>query len=161
TEWRTALATFRELVRDRDLHKALSVRSQVAWVLFHLGPVLYRAGKPSEAEAEYREAGAIWQKLSDDHPKDPEDCGSLACGLTGWAAVLRRGGRTAEARDAADRAVALREALVREDPRFPMYSMGLASSLHSRAMARLALGDTAGAAVDARRALALWDAVPW
>jgi hypothetical protein len=110
-----------------------------------------------EAEAEFREALAIWQKMADDHPKSPEYRANMASGLSGLSDLLRRLGRTAEARDAAERAVALSEPLLREHPSIPTFATDLASSLHSRAMARLVLGDPARATADARRALAIWD----
>jgi tetratricopeptide (TPR) repeat protein len=151
------MATFQELARDGS--EGPDDRSQVAWMLVDLGPVLYQAGRPLEAEAEFREALATWQKMADDHPNYSECRDGMASGQSGLSDLLRRLGRTAEARDAAQRAVALREALVRENSDSPTAPRGLASSLHSRAMARLDLGETAGAAADARRALALYDAL--
>jgi hypothetical protein len=125
---------------------------------YHLGCVLAAGGQPAEAEAEYRTALAIWQKLADDHPKVPDYRNRVAMCHGDHSAVLRRLGSPAAARDDCERAVAIREALVRDVSEDTSYRSGLAGSLLHRSLARRDLGDPAGAVADARRALALWDA---
>ena len=84
-------------------------------------------GQAAEAEAEYRQALAIHQKLADDNPKVPEL--PQRRGLLPHQPRRRCSagcGRPAEARDGCDRAIAIREALVKEDPKVPMYRSDLA-----------------------------------
>ena len=117
-------------------------------------------GKPAEAEAEFRQALAIRQKLADDFPKVPDYRNDVASHHTNTADVLRRLGRTAVARDGYERAIAIRERLVQENPEVKLYRSHLAGSLRRRGLARRELGDPAGAAADARRALGLYDGLP-
>ena len=125
-----------------------------------LGNLLWGTGKLSEAEAEFRRALEILQKLAADHPKVPEHRNDVASCHTNLSVVLRRLGRPAEARDGCDQAIAIREALVQGVPKVPMYRSHLARSYRRRSLARGDLGDPAGTAADARRAMALWDGLP-
>ena len=123
----------------------------------NLGVLLAQTGQPTEAEAEFRRALEILQKLAADNPKVPDHRFWASQSQTGLSAVLRRLGRPAEAKDGGDRAVAIGEALVQELPTVSLYRGGLAGSYCRRSLARGHLGDPAGAAADARRAIALWD----
>ncbi len=119
-----------------------------------------QTGKPAAAEAEFRRALALIQKLADDHPKVPGYRDDAATTAGHLSIALRRLGCPAEARELCDRAVAAREALVREHPESPGYRAGLAENHLDRGLARRALCDPAGAAADMRRAVALYDALP-
>ena len=73
--------------------------------------LLSKTGKPAEAEAEYRKALAIQQKLADDNPTMLDYREFAASGYTDLADLHRRLGRTAEAKGGYGRAIAIREAL--------------------------------------------------
>jgi tetratricopeptide (TPR) repeat protein len=126
----------------------------------NLGNLLANTGRPSDAQAEYRQTLALFQKLADDNPAVPEYGNAVALCHGSVSDLLLRLGRPAEAQDGYERAVAISEPMVRENPTVPVYRNCLAKGLQGRAMARLALGDSAGAAPDIRRALGIWDGLP-
>jgi tetratricopeptide (TPR) repeat protein len=117
-------------------------------------------GKPAEAEAEYRKALALYQKLADDNPAVTDFRVRMAYALTNLADAVRSLRRSAEARDGYDRAIALMERLVADDPTTAGNRTFVAWSLRRRGRARRDLGDPAGAAADARRALGMYEALP-
>ena len=139
---------------------ATELRSQSAFGHLGLGLALSHARRLTEAEAEYRNALAIYQKLAGDDPTMPRHRDGVADTANNLAVALRRVGRAAETRDLCDRAVALREALIREDPGTASYRSGLAENCLNRALARRATGDSVGAAADLRRATDLYGALP-
>ena len=59
--------------------------------------LLSKTGKPAEAEAEYRKALAIWQKLADDNPAVTDFRSSLACSHRNLGDLLSKTGKPAEA----------------------------------------------------------------
>src|SRR5207237_1417760 len=71
-------------------------RKQLAQIHNGLGLLLWEVGGAAEAEAEYRQALALFQRLADDHPEVPEYRAGLAFALTNLGDVPRwlgRGGR--------------------------------------------------------------------
>jgi tetratricopeptide (TPR) repeat protein len=134
------------------LYLALSVNGR--------GWRLSQTGRPSEAEAAYRESMAILQKLCDDNPKVPDYQNNLANVAQNLSIALRRLGRPDEARQQCERAVATLVDLSRQNPEMTEYRDDLAESYLNRGMARSALGDAAGAAADLRASIALFEALP-
>jgi tetratricopeptide (TPR) repeat protein len=122
--------------------------------------VLRASGKPAAAEAEYRKALALGQKLADENPRHLEYRRELAEINGLLAATVRQLGRPADAREAFDRAIALLEQLVKESPAQTEFRSHLASSLRGRGLSRRDLRDPAGAAAGARRALDLFNGLP-
>ena len=110
----------------------------------------WESGKPAEAEAEYRRALEIEQKLVDDNPAVTEYRKNLSYVLNNLVNVVRSLGRAAEARDGYDRAISLKEQLVRDNPTATEYRFALAESLRRRGMAQGDMGAAAAAAADAR-----------
>src|SRR5262249_18590476 len=135
-------------------------RGSVASSHLSLGDLLMRTGKPLEAEAEFRKALAIWEKLAQDHPPFPDFRNRQAESHNDLPDVLRRLGRPAESRAASGPAIPIREALFQESRKATAYGSNQAWSYRGRGLARRDLGDLAGAATDARRAVELWDGLP-
>jgi hypothetical protein len=111
----------------------------------------------SDAEAEYRTALAMQEKLVDANPANTSERDLLATYLICLADLDRSLGRSGEAKGLYDRVVTLEEPAVREDPANPIHRLFVVSSIRGRGMALRDLGDPAGAAVDGRRALSLCD----
>jgi eukaryotic-like serine/threonine-protein kinase len=126
-----------------------------------LAEVMLATGRLAEAEAEFRKAGALLQKLTPDNKEVSAYIRSVLARNyddLGDRAVVQ--GRTTEAHEDYKKAVALSEGLVEADPSLVSYQNLLSRSLHRRSLARNSLGDTAGAADDVRRALQLYDERP-
>ena len=122
-----------------------------------IGFVLLRTGKPAEAEAEFRKALPISQKLVDDNPTVPNHRFGLSTVLTNLAVTVHSLGLAGEAREFCDRSMVTAERLVQESPTNTIFCDLLAGTLRHRSLARSDLGDAAGAKADARRALSLFN----
>ena len=86
-----------------------SPNSAAAWrtATYNLGILLGETGKPAEAEAEYRKALALWQKLADDNPAVTEFRSGLAESHGCLGALLSKTGKPAEAEAEFRKAVAI------------------------------------------------------
>ncbi len=110
------------------------IRAELANNHLDLGILLSQTGRAAEAEAEERNAIALYQKLSDDNPNAPGHKVGLAGALYYLGDVIRALGRLAEAREDYERAIAIHEKLVKENPN-PWYRSLLAHSLRRRGLA--------------------------
>ena len=81
-----------------------------------LADLLSNTGKPAEAEAEYRKALAIWQKLADDNPAVTGFRSSLADSHFDLGILLSNTGKPAEAEAEYRKALAIRQKLVDDNP---------------------------------------------
>jgi tetratricopeptide (TPR) repeat protein len=152
-----ALAIFQALAGDDP--KKTFFRSLVAGNRVSLGDVLLEAGKPGEAEAEYRMALAIYQALADENPDDTIFRDGVASSLVYLGDAVRSVGQPAEARSEYERAIALLEQPVQQNPANAWHRHMLACALRRRGLILRDLGDAASAAADTRRALGLCDGV--
>ena len=91
-----------------------------------LGNVLWQAGKPAEAEAEYRQALAIDQKLVDDHPGVPELRVRLAGSHEALGGLMSQTGKPGEAEAEYRRGLAVLRKIAENDPTNPRYRYFLA-----------------------------------
>ena len=78
--------------------------------------LLSNTGKPAEAEAEYRKALALWQKLADDNPAVTEFRSSLAWSHHALGNLLSNTGKPAEAEAEYRKALAIRQKLADDNP---------------------------------------------
>ncbi len=159
-----AALALRDVVRLRERAVAaepgsLEHRYSLVVALNGLGGLLHQMGRPSEAEAEFRKALAIADKL-EDHPNAPYQSEGEAITEDNLSGLLRCLGRAAEARDHAGRAIAAWEAMVQEYPVTQYCRSALAWNCFKRGLIRRALGDFPGAAADFQRAAAVVDALP-
>ena len=113
------------------------------WETAHyaLGLMLSRTGRPAEAEAEYREALPIIQKLADDNPTNPVFAPTSRLSTHNLGAAVHSLSRAAEARDCYDRAIVVIEPLVQKSPTDTMFRAHLARNLRHRGLARGDVGD--------------------
>jgi tetratricopeptide (TPR) repeat protein len=72
-EFRAAIALLKSLAQDNPA--VIDFRASLGFTYANLGATLADAGKPAEAEPEYRNALRIAQKLADDHPEAPNSAG--------------------------------------------------------------------------------------
>jgi tetratricopeptide (TPR) repeat protein len=126
----------------------------------NLGELLSHAGKPAEAEAEYRTALAIQQKLADDNPAVTEFRHFLAGSQSELGRLLARENRFPEAFTALETGLVIRQKLVDADPKNTGYAWYLGGSYAYRGGARVRTGQPAEAAADLRRSVELWARVP-
>ena len=75
-----------------------------------------KTGKPAEAEAEYRKALAIRQKLADDNPADTYFRSRLAASHINLGVLLSTTGKPAEAEAECRKGLAIRQKLVDDNP---------------------------------------------
>jgi len=72
--------------------------------------------KPAEAEAEYRKALAVQQKLADDNPAVPQFRRQVVSSLSSVGRIQQRDGRTSEAAASFRRAIAILKRLPTSTP---------------------------------------------
>ena len=100
-----------------DDHPAVTgFRDSLAHNHINLGHVLSSMGKPSEAEAEYRQALAIYQKLADDNPAVTDFRSYLASSHYSLGILLRETGKPAEAEAEYRKAMAIHQKLADDNP---------------------------------------------
>jgi serine/threonine-protein kinase len=107
---RRALAYYQEFAREAATDEA--GRELVADAQFRVGLMLQRLGQNDEAEAAYRQATKLRERLADDFPAEPRYRRDLAEGLMNLGVLLKHLGRGGEAEAAHRRAVNLRARLV-------------------------------------------------
>ena len=90
-----------------------------------------RRASPSEAEAEYRKALAIQQKLADDNPAVTQFRGFLANHHFGLCILLSDTGKPTEAQAEYRKALAIRKKLADDNPSIPDFQSDLADMLSS------------------------------
>jgi len=114
--------------------------SDLARSRHNLGYVLAESGKPTEAEAEYRKAMAVHQKLVD---RDPAVIGfraELANNLLDLGILLSETGRPAQSEAEYRRTIALYQKLIEDNPKVPDHRVGLAGALYQRLPPRIRAG---------------------
>ena len=90
--------------------------------------VLWQTGKPSEAEAEYRKALAIQQKLADDNPAVDRFRSGLARTHHNLGSVLSDTGKSTEAEAEYRKALAIQRKLVDDNPAVTRFRSDLAGN---------------------------------
>jgi serine/threonine-protein kinase len=98
--------------------------NNVAQCYFELGNIVLAAGRIREAEDSCRQAAAIWERLSGDHPREPEEASYRlysTSALIRWSGLCVEQNRFSEARDCLDRCVPAAERLAREYPKSPAH----------------------------------------
>ena len=93
--------------------------------------VLTQTGKPAEAEAEFRQALAIYQKLADDNPAVTGFRGSLGDNHYNLGVLLSITGRAAEAEAEHRKALAIHQKLADDNPRIPGYRRSMTRCLNN------------------------------
>jgi tetratricopeptide (TPR) repeat protein len=120
-----------------------------------LGLLLLQTGRP--AEAEYRTALAIHQKLADDHPDTDTDFrSSLAAGHFRFGNLLTQTGKSAGAEAEYRTALAIWHRLAHDHPDVTDFRSGLVSSHHNLGSLLTQTGKPSGAEAEYRTALAIW-----
>ena len=106
-------------------------RRDLADTVSRIGVLLSETGKPAEAEAEYRRALAIQQKLADDHPAVADFRDGLANSHNNLGILLMATGRPAEAEAEYRAALAIRQKLADDHPAVTEFRSRLAGSHHN------------------------------
>jgi tetratricopeptide (TPR) repeat protein len=119
-----------------------------------------KTGKPTEAEAEYRKALAIYQKLADNDLAATHFRYWLANGHIELGRLLAREKRFPEAFSALETGLAISQKLVDADSKNTQYTAILGWSCAYRGEARVRAGKPAEAAADLRQSVELWARVP-
>ena len=130
-------------------------RFSLALSHFYLGDLLSKTGKPAEAEAEFRKAMAIYQKLADDDPAVTDYRNDLAWSHRALANLLSKTGKPAEAEAEYRKAVAIRQKLVDDNPADTGFRSSLADSHFDHGILLSNTGKPAEAEAEYRKALAI------
>jgi tetratricopeptide (TPR) repeat protein len=117
--------------------------------------VLADLGKRAEAEAAYRQALAIQDKLAGEYPAVPQYRQELATSHNNLGILHARLGKRAEAEEAYRKALAIHEKLAGEYPAVPQYRQELATSHNNLGNLLASLGKPAEAEAAYRQALAI------
>ncbi len=127
----------------------------MAWSHRGLAELLSKTGKPAEAEAEYRKALAIRQKLSDDNPADTGLRSSLADFHFNHGILLSGTGKPAEAEAEFRKALAIRQKLADDHPADTGRRSELVDSHFNLGILLSGMGKPAEAEAEFRKALAI------
>jgi serine/threonine-protein kinase len=106
-------------------------RASLALSHVDLGTLLSDMGKSSEAEAEYRKALPIRQKLADENPAVADFRDLLARGHNNRGILLSNTGRSSEAEAEYRKALAIRQKVADDNPGTAQFQNNLAGSLDS------------------------------
>jgi eukaryotic-like serine/threonine-protein kinase len=98
------------------------------------GNLLKTLGKRDEAEAEFRAAVALQEKLAADHPGVPQYRQELATSHHNLGVLLAGAGRRSEAEAEYRTALAVREKLAADHPDVPQYRLELVPSYNTLAL---------------------------
>ncbi len=96
-----------------------------------IGALLWQTGKPAEAEAEFRKALVIRQKLADDNPAVTEFRSALPDCHSNLGCILPQTGKPAAAESEHQKALAIRRKLAEADPGNPAWRNAIGVSLTS------------------------------
>ena len=124
--------------------------------------MLWAAEKPAAAEAEYRAALVLGQRLAEENPRHVEYRRDLAAidGLLAEAVHRARRNRAEALGEPMDRGLALLAQLVKESPAQSEFRSSLDAYLRARRPFRNDVRDPGTAATSARRALSLMSGLP-
>ena len=125
-----------------------------------LGILLLETGRPGEAEAEYRAAIAIHEKLAADHPAVTEFHYSLALSRDNLGQLLWQAGRRPEAEAECRAALAIIRKLADENPKDLDYQQVLAATLASLGKIRMGEARFAEALDSFRAACSIMERLP-
>ncbi len=126
---------------------------------YHYANLLRLAGRLDEAEAEYRQAVELSQRMIAARPSDQEGRVHLATSLDGLGYVLQEKGDTAAALANRRKGLAIREELTRLDPNNAHYGRQLAFSHHNVGLSLVEAGELASALANFRQELSLFDSL--
>jgi serine/threonine-protein kinase len=130
-------------------------RRDLASTINRIGVMLTETDNPAEAEAEFRKALAIWQKLVDANPDLAQFRFSLAMSHSNLGIVLRDKGRFAEAEAEYREAMALYQKLADDNPAVMDFRRGMSYALNNLASVVRSLGRAAEARDGYDRAISL------
>jgi tetratricopeptide (TPR) repeat protein len=130
-------------------------RQNLALSHHNLGHLLADLGKRPEAEEQYRQALAHYERLAADFPTMPEYRQELASSHYGLGNLLAGLGKRPEAEEQYRRALALRKKLADDSPAVPQYRRDLALSHNGLGALLFGLGKRQEAEQRFREALAL------
>ncbi len=157
-----ALAAYRLARADQE---ALAVapgasneaRNDLAYTVNRIGMLLWlKMNKNAEAEAEFREALAIHQKLTDDNPANTTFRSALAHSQSDLSYLLLNTGKLAEAEAELRTALALYQKLADDNPAVTDFRFGLALGHKGLGNLLSQTGKPAEAEAEYRKALALY-----
>ena len=134
---------------------SLTSAASLAWSHRGLADLLSKTGKPAEAEAEYRKALAIRQKLADDNPADTDFRSGLADSHFNLGILLSSTGKPAEAEAEYRKALAIRQKLADDNPADTGFRSGLADSHFNLGILLSNTGKPAEAEAEYRKAVAI------
>jgi serine/threonine-protein kinase len=137
---------WRKLVKAHP--EIVTYRIALAWQLNTSGARYQMAGRPTEAEAAYRDAIAIWTKLAQDSPEAPDHRENRARAESNLAGLLSTLGQYDRARPIARSAIATLEPLTAEYPDIVEYAISLGGTYGNLAAIEQGAGDNR-AALDA------------
>ena len=155
-----ALAAFRLARADQEALSAApeasnDARYDLADTVRGIGTLLL-VGKPAEAEAEFRRALEIYQKLADDNPAVTKFRKRLAYSHYDLQYLLSDTGKPAEAEAEVRKALALLQKLADDDPAVTQFRSDLANSHNALGYLLLNTGKPAEAEAELRKGLALY-----
>ncbi len=156
TAFRMALDVNASLAADFATIPAVpEYRQHLAASHLNLGLLLAYLGKQAEAEAEYRKALAIYEKLAADFPAVPAYRQELAASYLNLGLLLVGLGKRAEAEAEYRQALAIQERLAADFPTVPEYRQHLATGHNNLGILLADLGKRAEAEAEYRKALAI------
>ena len=128
----------------RAPERRTTARRDLADTINRIGILLEETGKPAEAEAEYRKALAIRQKLADDNPAVTEFRSRLADSHNNLGVLLRETGKPAEAEAEYRKALAIQQKLADDNPAVTEFRSDLAVSHDNLGMPAVGDGQAGG-----------------
>ena len=133
-----------------------AVRSDLAFARLRMGHINRMLDRPADAEADYRDAIAQFERLAADYDDGAEFRQARANGFNWLGEILRPVvDRAAEAEAAYTAAFALQDALTEDFPDEPQYAEELARTLYNRGILRWNSGSVDASEADFREAIRL------
>jgi serine/threonine-protein kinase len=149
------VAYYQEMTAQEEAAAGEATRALLALAYMRIGLGLHRLGQNPAAEAAYRKALALHERLAADFPTKPQYGLGLAASHHNLGMLLRELGRPAEAEAALGRALTLKERLAQDFPGLPLSRLCVANSHEGLGLLLHQLGRPAEAEAVYRRALAL------
>jgi tetratricopeptide (TPR) repeat protein len=151
--FRTAVRLYEKLAGDSsDVSMVQVYRRELAISQAGLGNLLVRLGRHAEAEAAYRQALALQEKLAGDYPSRPQFRVDLADSYVNFGNFLRDRGQLQAALDRYGKAISLLQPIPAQDDQFPTAHRFLRDAHWNRALTLGQLGRYAESAKDWLRA---------
>ncbi len=149
------LRTWQTLARANTQERAF--RSDLAVMYDRVGQILDNSGRRQEALDAAQQAGAIWEELVRDYPREPEYLFALGQGYDFRAFLFRVTGRPGQESECVAKAIDVFGKLATANPGVAPYREELAGSLTKRAGQLAGQKNIREAEKVYRRALDVWD----